>query len=129
MGLLQVIVATVASQILGAVWYSADFPTGKVWQKHANIRGSLGSNGQVLMLVAFVLKLVLSLVLDDRLRFLIAGGSIMGTAERALWVSTIPSICYATHAVFLGHKWPAILVDITYDAASLIIMSIILIHL
>lgn len=68
MGLMQVIVATVAAQILGVVWYTDQLPMGRIWLKHSPVRSGLGKDN-VPLLVAFVCKLVLSVLLDDRLRY------------------------------------------------------------
>lgn len=128
MGLLQVIVATVACHFLGFVWYTDQLPLGRYWLKHSSLRGNLGKDN-VPLLVAFVCKIGLSVLLDDRLRFMIAGSSYAATATNALWLSAVSGLCFVTHAVFTGKGWPAILVDVSYDSVSLVVMALILVHL
>ncbi|XP_063955839.1 uncharacterized protein LOC129260535 [Lytechinus pictus] len=127
MGILGVIISTIACQVIGFIWYGPN-PIGRMWLNSCGRKKEeLQKTGNLPYLVATFSKAITAYFLDGFLR---AGMGVV-TVEEAFYasinLSIIVALLEATHAPFHGVGLPAYLVNIGYDAACLMVIAVLVI--
>ncbi|MEK6825408.1 MAG: DUF1761 domain-containing protein [Nanoarchaeota archaeon] len=125
-----VLIAAVASMIIGAIWYSpAVF--GKIWMKGAHMSGSDIKKAKKqgmgkLYLIAFIGSLLFAYVLAHFVSYVNAATN-ADALELALWTwlgFVVPLLLGNT--LWKGESWGAYLVNIVYQLVSISVMAVIL---
>eukprot|EP00057_Strongylocentrotus_purpuratus_P018869 XP_011673343.1 PREDICTED: uncharacterized protein LOC105442689 [Strongylocentrotus purpuratus] len=117
MGILGIIISTVACQVIGFIWYGPN-PIGRMWLNACGRKKQeLQKTGNLPYLVATLSKAITAYFLDGFLR---AGMGVV-TLEEAFYasinLSIIVALLEARHNPFHGVGLPAYLVMSAYDAA------------